>query len=171
MSAIPTALPDGTYDVQATATDNAGNSGSDTTTNELVVNTGNPAVVVTPLVTNNNKPTLSGTLDSTFAAGGISSMTVKVGTQTLPAAVVDTLGTWTWSVAVPTALPDGTYDVQATATNTAGFIGSDNTTNELVVDTVAPTVAVNPIGHEQQHADLERDGHRSRAQQRAFPAT
>ena len=126
---MPTALADGTYDVQATATDNAGNSGTDATTNELTVETTGAAVTVNPLVTNNNQPTLSGTLNRTFAAGGISSVTVVVGGQTLSATVNGT----TWSATVPTALAVGTYDVKATATNNAGFVGSDATSNELTV--------------------------------------
>ena len=124
---MTTALADGTYNVQATAKDNAGNSGSDATTNELMVDTAGAAVTVNPLVTNNDQPTLSGTLNGTFAAGGISSVTVVVGAQTLSATVNGT----TWSAAVPTALAVGTYDVQATATDNAGFSASDTATGAV----------------------------------------
>ena len=89
-------------------------------------------------------------------------MTVVVGGQVLTATVVG----GAWSVAVPTALADGTYDVQATATDNAGNIGTDNTTSELIVDTVKPTVTVNPAGDEQQPADVDRDGERCLAEQR-----
>ena len=103
---MPTALADGTYDVQATATDNAGNVGSDATTNELIVDTVKPTVTVNTLATNNNKPTLTGTVSDAAPSSGISGVTVVVGGQTLTATVTGT----TWSVAVPTAL--GRWDVQ-----------------------------------------------------------
>ena len=73
---MPTALADGTYNVQATATDNAGNVGTDTTTNELIVDTVNPAVTVTKLFTNNNKPTLTGTVVDPAPSSGIAGVTL-----------------------------------------------------------------------------------------------
>ena len=45
----------------------------------------------------------------------------------------------TWSLNTVTALLDGTYPVTATVTDAAGNATSDATTNELVIDTVAPT--------------------------------
>ena len=41
-----------------------------------------------------------------------------------------------------TALPDGSYDVIATATDGSGNIGVDNSTLELFVDSVPPVVTV-----------------------------
>ena len=75
----PTALADGTYDVKATATDNAGNVGTDNTTNELTVDTVKPTVTVNTLTTNNNKPTLTGTVNDPTPSSGISGVTVTVG--------------------------------------------------------------------------------------------
>ena len=63
-------------------------------------------------------------------------MTVTVGTQTLGAAVSGS----TWSVSLPAALAEGSYNVQAKATDTAGNSGSDSTANELTVDTTPPVV-------------------------------
>jgi hypothetical protein len=57
--AVPATLPDGIFNPQATATDNAGNS--DTTTSGLTVDTTPPVVTVNSLVAN-NKPTLTGTV-------------------------------------------------------------------------------------------------------------
>ena len=138
-AAVPVALADGTYNVQATATDNSGNSAVDTTTNELIVDATSPAVTVNALVTKNNKPTLSGTVSDPSPSSGIAGVTVVVGGQTLTASISGT----TWSVAVPVALADGTYNVQATATDNAGNVASDSTSNELTIDTTNPSVTVN----------------------------
>jgi hypothetical protein len=47
MLAVPVALASGVYNVQATVTDNAGSTANDATTNELTVDIGIPAVVLT----------------------------------------------------------------------------------------------------------------------------
>ena len=65
--AAPTALADGTYNVQATATDLAGNK-SATATSVLTVDTTLPVVTINPLPpTKNNKPTISGTVNGSAA--------------------------------------------------------------------------------------------------------
>ena len=51
----------------------------------------------------------------------------------------------TWSVAVPTAPADRTYDVQAAARDQAGNQGTDVTNDELIVDTAPPTVTVDAL--------------------------
>jgi len=138
---VPTALIDGTYDVKVTALDNAGNSGRDLTTNELTVDTVGPTVTVKTLMTNKNKPTLSGTVSDPSPSSGIASVTVVVGGQTLPA----TVNGPNWTVTVPAVLTDGTYDVVATAKDKAGNSATDATTNELTVDSVVPLVTVDKL--------------------------
>ena len=132
----PQPLADGTYNVLATATDNAGNSGSDSTTNELIINTVNALVTVNGLPpTNNSTPTVTGTV-----LDGSSGLTVTVfnslGTlvQTLPAIVNGTH----WS-AMLAHLTDDTYTVTATSSN--GFTAS----NVVILDTKPPTVTVNAL--------------------------
>src|SRR5690606_11302925 len=44
-----------------------------------------------------------------------------------------------WSLTIPSAMAQGTYAVTATVTDTASNSTSDSTTNELVVDTTAPS--------------------------------
>ncbi|MGO4911547.1 Ig-like domain-containing protein [Leeuwenhoekiella sp. W20_SRS_FM14] len=133
------ALPDGTYDVVATATDAAGNSSSDITTDELVIDTAAPTVpTVNTQITNNSTPTITGTSDS------VDDLTVVVNGVTYiegDGNLTDN-GDSTWALIIPAgdALPDGTYDVVATATDAAGNTSSDITTDELVIDTAAPTV-------------------------------
>ncbi|PHQ29411.1 hypothetical protein CJ305_09975, partial [Leeuwenhoekiella nanhaiensis] len=134
---IPGPLADGTYDVMATATDPAGNASTDVTVDELTIDTTPPTVpTVDPLVTNDNTPTITGTADSAddlvvIVAG----VTYTEGDGNL----VDN-GDNTWTLTIPSPLADGTYDVMATATDTAGNASVDATVDELTIDTTPPTV-------------------------------
>ena len=134
---IPTPLADGTYDVMATATDAAGNSSSDATTDELTIDIMGPTVpTVDPLVTNDNTPTITGTADSADDLVVV----VDGATYTEGDGNLTDNGDNTWTLVIPTPLADGTYDVMATATDAAGNSSSDATTDELTIDTMAPTV-------------------------------
>ena len=140
LSAI-TPLADNTYDVTATATDLAGNPTSDPDSGELIVDTAAPSTpTVVSQVTSDSTPVITGTYDETDAAGGF---VVQVN------AVDYTLGTdlelmaagpnWTLDLSTIAPLPDGTYNVTATATDGAGNTTADATAGELVVDTTPPT--------------------------------
>ena len=132
------ALTDGVYSVTATATDSTGNVGIDETTNELTVDVTAPVLVVSALLTNISKPTLAGTVSDPSPSSGVTGVSVVVGGQVLAAVISG----GNWSVTVPATLADGTHDVQVTATDAAGNIGSDATTGELVVDTTPPGTPV-----------------------------
>ncbi len=137
---INPALADGIYDVQVTATDSVGNVGTDTTTNELTIDTVPPVVGVDVLATNDNTPALNGTIDDAAA-------TILVSVDgTLYTATNNQDGTWTLADnAINPALADGVYDVQVTATDSVGNVGTDTTTNELTIDTVPPVVGVDVL--------------------------
>ncbi|WP_299110024.1 Ig-like domain-containing protein, partial [uncultured Tenacibaculum sp.] len=133
------AIPEGTYDVSVTATDAAGNTSSDVTTDELVIDTTAPTVpTVNSQVTNDTTPVITGTADSadtiTVTVNGV---TYTEGDGNL---VDNGDGTWTLNIPAGNAIPEGTYDVSVTATDAAGNTSSDVTTDELVIDTTAPTV-------------------------------
>lgn len=98
-----------------------------------------PIVTVGSLLTSHAQPTLSGTVTDPWPTRGITGVQVTVAGQTLAA----TISGSTWSAAVPLPLADGVYDVTAQATDWAGNVGSDTTSDELVVDTEIPTVTVN----------------------------
>jgi len=138
--AIPAAhaLAAGTYNVTASATDAAGNTGSDTTNNELVVDLSVPTVTVTPLTTKDNTPIVTGTVSAGTLQVVVNGRTYAVGGGAL------TVNGTAWTLQIPAAdqLADGTYSVTASATNSAGTVGTDTTANELVIDTVPPTVTV-----------------------------
>ncbi|WP_405250465.1 Ig-like domain-containing protein [Dokdonia sp. Asnod3-C12] len=131
-------LPDGTYDVDASVEDTVGNTASDTTTDELTIDSVSPSTpTVTAQTTNDTTPLITGTADSddelTVIVNGI---TYTEGDGNL----IDN-GNDTWSLQIPIGneLPDGTYDVDASVEDTVGNTASDNTTDELVIDATAPT--------------------------------
>ncbi|MDY6914538.1 MAG: Ig-like domain-containing protein [Planctomycetota bacterium] len=128
-------LANGSYDVAATATDQAGNVGTDETVNELVIKI-LPEVTVDELDTNDTTPQLTGTIDDPAAT-----IVVTVDENDYDA-VNNGDGTWTLADDTIAALEEGTYDVVATATNPFGNYASDDTTNELTVDTTAPVVGI-----------------------------
>ena len=126
---------DGTYDIEVSAIDDAGNVGTDTTTDELVIDTVAPAVTVDGLFTNDTTPELTGTVDDPSA---VVKVTIAGNTYT---AVNDGSGIWTLpDDALAPALADGIYDVAASAGDLAGNTGHDGSLDELTIDTVAPVL-------------------------------
>ncbi len=66
-------------------------------------------------------------------------------------------GTWTLADnAINPALADGVYDVQVTATDSVGNVGTDTTTNELTIDTVPPVVGVDVLATNDSTPALKR---------------
>jgi hypothetical protein len=139
---IAPALVDGAYDVAVEATDTAGNTGYDSTILELEVDTAAPVVTVDTLTTTDATPQLTGTVVDDDSA-----TTVEVTVNGVTHSAYN-LGNGTWVLlddTITPALSDGPFDVSVTATDTAGNIGSDTTTNELIVDTTAPVVTVDTL--------------------------
>jgi len=100
------------------------------------------SVTVNPLTTNDDTPTLTGTVTTDAI-----NVNIRIGTENHNAAISGS----TWSFGWPTSLSDGTYDVHATAMDAGYNFGYDSTTNELVIDTTAPVITVpdaGPLGHE-----------------------
>lgn len=135
-----TALPSGAYNVVATATDAAGNVGSDTTTSELTIDVTAPVITVGSLNTKDTTPALSGTVNDNGAT-----IRVSVGTQSNLVATNQGNGSWILADNTVVALADGVYNVTASARDAAGNTGNDSSTNELRIDTTAPAVGVNPL--------------------------
>ena len=104
--------------------------------------TSNP--VVNSLVTNDTTPLLTGT--AVLAAGdtlGVTVNNVTYTTLTTPALVLVRVGATTsynWSLQLPALASNTVYSVTAVATLAAGGVAADTTTNELVIDTNAPTL-------------------------------
>ena len=97
---------------------------------------------VEALTTNDTTPELRGTLQSFNG----SSFDVTVNGQTYPensTALVISGTDWTLGIPDGFALADGQYEVTATISDAQGNASTDVTFNELIVDTVAPTLALN----------------------------
>lgn len=97
-----------------------------------------PVVTAALLTTNRATPTLTGTIDDPTAT-----VEVTVNGKIYTATITGT--TWTVTIPVADALGSGQYDVQIAATDPAGNVGRDTTTNELTIDTTAPVVTVQTL--------------------------
>ncbi|MBV6646771.1 MAG: hypothetical protein KI790_15040 [Cyclobacteriaceae bacterium] len=136
-------LADGIYNVLATATDQAGNIGTDATNAELRIDASAPVVTVNVLATNDNTPALSGTISDSTA-----SVEVTIDGSSY-SATNNQDGTWLLADdLISPALADGFYDVMATATDTLLNADSDATNNELFIDATAPVVTVTSVATE-----------------------
>ncbi|WP_257385639.1 Ig-like domain-containing protein, partial [Tahibacter caeni] len=137
--ALPTALPDGPHVAQARATDDAGNTSTDSFPRTFTVDTTAPAapVVTTPAngsTTGNNRPTISGSAEPGSTVSAIVDGTPR-GTATAD-------GAGNWSFVLPTALPDGPHVAQARATDGAGNTSTDSAASTFTIDTTAPAAPV-----------------------------
>ncbi|MFW9622303.1 MAG: tandem-95 repeat protein, partial [Macromonas sp.] len=123
------ALEDGPLTVVMTVTDAAGNTGtiSDTT----VLDTMGPVVGINPLITNDDTPMLTGTIDDHDA-----SVVLTINGQDYPA-TNNGDGTWTLADNTLPPLGEGTVIVTVTATDLAG--NKTSNTGPLIIDQTAPT--------------------------------
>jgi len=150
----------GTYDIIATATDLSMNIGTDMSTDELLIEEDlmpdiePPIITVNSLTTTDLNPSLTGTIDDVDATieidfvgntgSAFSAVNNGDGTWTLADDLIDNNGL---------ALVPGTYDIIATATDLSMNVGTDASTDELVIestdDVTPPTVNItgvfNPI--------------------------
>ena len=133
-------LLDGTYDVQAAATDLAGNTGYDTTTDELTIDVPGPNVTVDVLHTQSRTPAVTGTVTDPNA-----SIAVTIEGNEYEA-VNNGDGTWVLPEdEITPPLADGVYDVAAVATDLNQKTGIDFSTDELTIDNLPPTVTVDTV--------------------------
>lgn len=135
---IPAAneLEDGTFEVIATVTDAAGNISTDTSTNELVIDTTAPFPIptVTSQISKSNLPFLSGTAN--VGEGEILKVVVNGITYLQGDGKLNYSGkVWSLQIAAGNEIPDGIYQVTAMVTDAAGNISTDSTTSELTVNT------------------------------------
>lgn len=101
-----------------------------------------PVVTVTHQETVNNKPRIEGTA---VDAGGLGTVSVLVNSQAYDAVVTASgPGDYDWYADVASLLPDGEYDVVATATDLAGNAAGDTTTDDLHIEP-GETLVVNSI--------------------------
>uniref|UniRef100_UPI0036F1B67D BapA/Bap/LapF family large adhesin n=1 Tax=Alteromonas gracilis TaxID=1479524 RepID=UPI0036F1B67D len=128
-------LAEGSYPTSVTATDDAGNTDTDTGT--VVIDTTAPTVAINNLTTNDTTPELTGTVNDPNA---VVVVTIDGNDYT---ATNNGDGTWTLADDAVAALAEGGYTATVTATDPEGNVGTNNGT--VVIDTTAPTVAINDL--------------------------
>ena len=142
-TAAQNTLVDGNYQFRAQVTDLAGNTSTSNIVSVTVDTTAPATPTVDALSTSDTTPVLSGT--ATLGAGEQLTVTVNGATYSN---VPVTSGAWSLNTdtATPSSgtlgafVPNTTYSVTATVTDTAGNATSDATANELVI-TAPPTVS------------------------------
>ncbi|MEP2611182.1 MAG: LamG-like jellyroll fold domain-containing protein [Cyclobacteriaceae bacterium] len=129
-------LAEGVYDVQVSAVDDTDNTGTDETINELTIDLTAPTVTVNTQVTNDISPALGGAIDDPTA-----SISVNVNGEDYIATYTGS-GSWSLPDGTLADLAEGVYEVEVTATDLAGNVGIDASSNELTIDLSAITVTV-----------------------------
>ncbi|MFQ3213864.1 MAG: gliding motility-associated-like protein, partial [Marivirga sp.] len=142
-----TTLNEGVFDIVVTATDVAGNSSNDSTTDELNVDTTAPNIpTVDALISKLTKPIVTGTNGSTIVLPADEDLSVAINGSTF-SVITDASGNW--AVDLSSDLPmsgtfsdlgDGFYELSATIQDQAGNSSNDLSSNELLIDTSAPSV-------------------------------
>ncbi|WP_050548752.1 Ig-like domain-containing protein, partial [Pseudoalteromonas sp. BSi20429] len=132
-------LPDGSYSVQASITDAAGNT--DSAVQSGTIDSLAPTLVLDTVgATNDSTPTISGSTNA--PEGTVISISVSDGTTTETfTATVQADGSW--SADVPNALTDGPLTIAASVSDSAGNITtlSENAT----LNTTAPSISINVL--------------------------
>ncbi|NUF32283.1 flagellar protein, partial [Acinetobacter oleivorans] len=127
------ALTDGPHTITVTATDAAGNVGSDTAV--VTIDTTAPVVSFTDASTNDTTPALTGTIDDPAATVVVTVDGINYN------ATNNGDGTWTLADNTLPVLADGPHTVSVTATDVAGNV-STPATGTVTVDATAPTLAI-----------------------------
>ncbi|MCW1719150.1 Ig-like domain-containing protein [Pseudoalteromonas sp. A3] len=136
---VPNALVDGELTIEASVSDNAGNT---TTVSETAtLNTTAPSISINTLVdTNDTTPTINGTSDA--ADGTTISLTFEDSAGNITS--IDTTVTGgVWSVEAPDALAEGNYEVTASVTDSGG--NTSSVTEIGLIDTTIPAIEVNEL--------------------------
>lgn len=139
-------LGDGQHSLTTTVTDAAGNISPSSPAFVLNVDTIAPAQITSITVTDNHLPILGGvaanggTNDNRPVLSGHAEpyTTVNIYNGGTPIATVQTDANGNWSVQPTAALPDGQYNLTATATDAAGNVSTVSPTFTFNVDTIPP---------------------------------
>ena len=131
-------LVDGTYAFTAEAEDVAGNRSGFSAPLTSIIDTAFPTVTVDASVTPDATPVLAGGINDSRAA-----VVIMVDGQTRTA--INTGDRWQLADNSLSGLSPGIYDVVATATDVAGNVSTDVTTNELTIQLAGPMVTIDPL--------------------------
>jgi|GEM_PF-3438370 len=96
-----------------------------------VIDSISPIISVNSQITNNKTPKITGNIDDNTAVISVEINGIFYN------GINNNNGTW--QVSLPQSISDGIYNVIAKATDLLGNIGTDTTTGELFIDSIAPT--------------------------------
>ncbi|TMP02391.1 adhesin, partial [Pseudoalteromonas sp. S3178] len=132
-------LPDGSYSVQASITDAAGNTGG--AVQAGTIDSLAPTLVLDTVgATNDSTPTISGSTNA--PAGTVINISVSDGTTTETfTATVQADGSW--SADVPNALSDGELTIEASVSDNAG--NTTTLSETATLNTTAPSISINAL--------------------------
>ncbi|OQY28532.1 MAG: hypothetical protein B6244_07235 [Candidatus Cloacimonetes bacterium 4572_55] len=123
-------LSDGDYPVDVGADDLAGNSGSAQFT--LTIITSGPIVTINDMTTNDQTPTLNGTVSDA------ETVWVEINGSTYPGAITGT----SWSCLISNTLPQGTYPATVHAMD--GLNNERQDEGIVIIDITQPTITFDP---------------------------
>ncbi|MBB1419765.1 Ig-like domain repeat protein, partial [Pseudoalteromonas sp. SG44-1] len=136
---VSNALVEGSYTVNAVVSED-GLTGSSSTS--LAIDLTAPTLAVnSPSITNDTTPLISGTSDA--AQGTVVELLITDSTGTEQSVQATVKANGTWSVALGSALAEGSYSIAATITDIAGNSNLAQTTGEI--DLTPPTVLIDPL--------------------------
>ncbi|TMP87892.1 hypothetical protein CWC05_06280 [Pseudoalteromonas ruthenica] len=137
---VPAELAEGGYQVEASVSDEAGNSTSATASGTIDTNA--PDLSIDPLSpTNDVTPTISGSSSAIGAAVNLTLTDANGQIQTVTAVVA---ADGSWQVSVPQALAEGVFTVSASVTDAQGNEAQANAQGQI--DVTAPTLSIDPLG-------------------------
>ncbi len=110
-----------------------------TTTVEIALNPPTEPTIISQ-ITNDNTPTITGT--AVLGVGETLTVNVNSVDYLLGTDPEITISGTTWTLAIPVVLSDNTYDVVATIDEVGPGTRVDTTIDELIIETVAPTVDI-----------------------------
>ncbi|AYM87312.1 Ig-like domain repeat protein [Pseudoalteromonas agarivorans] len=135
---VPTSLAEGPYSIEASISDDAGNS-TDITGSGNIDTTAPSVSVDAPALTNDSTPTVTGTSDAPNSTVTVTFTDAANAVQTID---VQTDANGNWSATPATDLAEGSYSVSASITDAAGNTGTGSDTGE--VDVTPPTLEIIP---------------------------
>ncbi|MEI8642638.1 Ig-like domain-containing protein [Pseudoalteromonas sp. Hal099] len=135
---VPTALAEGPYSIEASISDDAGNS-TDITGSGNIDTTAPSVSVDAPALTNDSTPTVTGTSDAPNSTVTVTFTDAANAVQTID---VQTDANGNWSATPATDLAEGNYSVSASITDAAGNTGTGTDSGE--VDVTPPALAFTP---------------------------
>ena len=107
----------------------------------------NQAVTATPSVSSPANGSLIATTTPTYQGTAVANSTVTLFVDGSSIGTTTASASGTFALAQPTALPQGTHTVSATAQTSGSAVSANSNTNTFTIDSVRPTVAISSAGN------------------------